>query len=489
MHDVIFNTVSALKEGLLSKKYSSVELTTEYLDRITTIDTSTNSFITVCEEEALRQAARADELIKQGKAGILTGIPYANKDIFCTKNVRTSCGSKMLDSFIAPYNATVVEKCIDAGMVMLGKTNMDEFAMGSSNETSFYGRAKNPWDLTRVSGGSSGGSATAVAARLVPLATGSDTGGSIRQPAAFCGISGLKPTYGRVSRYGMIAFGSSLDQGGPMAHCVEDLALLLSVIAGHDRKDSTSNKRGTEDFCRHLNKSIKNKVIGIPKEYFSNNLNPEIQLIMDEAIKQIEKLGAEIKDVSLPSTSLVVPTYYVLASAECSSNMSRYDGVRFGHRCEDPNSIDDLYERSRAEGFGDEVKRRILMGTYALSSGYYDAYYEKAQKIRRLVKNDYISVFKDVDFLIGPTCPSIAFHAETFAQDPVQMYLSDVYTVSANLAGLPSLSLPAGFSHGMPVGMQITGNYFMESELLSLGHAYQTSTDWHNRYTTQELGR
>lgn len=488
MPDEIFGTVSSLQKGLLSKQFSSVELTTGYLNRIAKIDPLVNSYITVCADEALQQAKKADEILQKGNGGPLTGIPYANKDIFCTKEIRTTCGSKMLNNFIAPYNAGVVERCIAAGMVMLGKTNMDEFAMGSSNETSFYGRPKNPWDLDRVTGGSSGGSAAAIAARLAPLATGSDTGGSIRQPASFCGVSGLKPTYGRVSRYGMIAFGSSLDQGGPMAHCAEDLALLLTVMAGHDNRDATSSEKNEENFCRHLDRTIKNKIIGIPKEYFSDNLDPDIGVIINVAIKEIEKLGAKIKDVSLPTTSLVVPTYYVLSSAECSSNMSRYDGVRFGYRCDDPKNIDDLYERSRAEGFGEEVKRRILMGTYALSSGYYDAYYKKAQKIRRLVKNDYLAAFGEVDFLVGPTSPTVAFHAGARLHDPVQMYLSDAYTVSANLAGLPSISLPAGFLRGMPVGMQITGNYFMESELLSLGHAYQQNTNWHNQYTTNDLG-
>ena len=421
-------TAMAISAALENREFSSVEITRHYLDRIATIDDTLNSYITVCEDRALDQARAADEIRAAGRASILTGVPYANKDIFCTKEIRTSCGSRMLDNFIAPYNATVVEHLNREGMVMLGKTNMDEFAMGSSNETSYYGPVRNPWDLERVPGGSSGGSAAAVAAGLAPVATGTDTGGSIRQPAAFCGISGLKPTYGRVSRFGMIAFASSLDQGGPLALTAEDLALMMNVIAGFDERDSTSIEQPTKDFASNLNDSVEGLRIGVPKEFFNATLDPDIGNCVNAAVEQLNKLGARTSEISLASLPLSIPAYYVIAPAECSSNLSRYDGVRFGYRCEDPTDLMDLYRRSRAEGFGDEVKRRILVGTYALSSGYYDAYYGKAQQVRRLIKQDFESAFAQVDVIIGPTTPTTAFRIGEYIDDPVSMYLSDIYT-------------------------------------------------------------
>jgi aspartyl-tRNA(Asn)/glutamyl-tRNA(Gln) amidotransferase subunit A len=479
MSDQFPSSVAQLAAGLRDGEYSSVELTKAYLTRISEHDDALNSFITVCDESALAQARAADAAIAAGAANNLCGVPYANKDIFCTSDVRTSCGSKMLDNFIAPYDAGVVERLNAAGMVMLGKTNMDEFAMGSSNENSFYGRTCNPWDLSRVPGGSSGGSAAAVAASLAPIATGTDTGGSIRQPAAFCGISGLKPTYGRVSRYGMIAFASSLDQGGPMGRTAEDLALLMNVIAGFDERDSTSLEMPDEDFGRLLNKPIENARIGVPSEYFGPDLDAEIGALLERAIAEFEKLGATICEVSLPNSQLAIPAYYVIALAECSSNLSRYDGIRFGHQCENAVDLTDLYERSRAEGFGEEVKRRILVGTYALSSGYYDAYYRKAQQIRRLIKQDFVNAFDDVDFLIGPTTPDVAFTAGCHSSDPVTMYLSDIYTTAVNLAGLPALSIPAGQVSGLPVGLQLIGNYFSEAAMLGLADRYQKNSSWH----------
>ncbi|MGY8844194.1 MAG: Asp-tRNA(Asn)/Glu-tRNA(Gln) amidotransferase subunit GatA [Gammaproteobacteria bacterium] len=480
------NSVTEIIQGLEDGTFSSQELTKAYLNRIDNLDPEINSFITVCHERALLDAKNADKSRSNGSASKLTGVPYANKDIFCTKGVRTTSGSKMLDTFISPYDATIVERLGSQGMVMLGKTNMDEFAMGSSNETSFYGQVNNPWNTNCVPGGSSGGSAAAVSAGFTPLATGSDTGGSIRQPAAFCGISGLKPTYGRVSRYGMIAFASSLDQAGPMGRSVEDLAHLLSPMAGYDPKDSTSSMVKTEDYSGNLEDALKGKTIGLPKEYFSTSLDRQVEGVIEEAIKEFEKLGANIVEISLPTTSLSIPAYYVISSAECSSNLSRYDGVRYGHRCELPIDIEDLYKRTRSEGFGEEVKRRLLTGTYVLSSGYYDAYYRKAQQIRRLIKDDFANAFTQVDAVISPTAPTTAFEAGKHLDNPIEMYLGDCFTVASNLAGLPALSIPAGFVSGMPVGLQLIGSYFQESKLLTLGHMFQKSTNWHQHFSRDD---
>ncbi|MDH5182754.1 MAG: Asp-tRNA(Asn)/Glu-tRNA(Gln) amidotransferase subunit GatA [Gammaproteobacteria bacterium] len=474
-------TLAELSAGIKSGEFSSEELTLSYIQRIQKLDGQLNSFITVTEKLALQQARAADKRIAAGQADALTGVPLAHKDIFCTDGVRTSCGSKMLDNFIAPYDASVVSRFKQAGMVTLGKTNMDEFAMGSSNETSFYGAVKNPWDLDTVPGGSSGGSAAAVAARLVPAATGTDTGGSIRQPAALTGITGLKPTYGRVSRYGMIAFASSLDQAGPMTRTAEDAALMLNVMAGFDERDSTSMDRAVPDYTAELNQDLKGLKIGLPKEYFGEGLDAGVAKAVEAAIEEYKKLGAEVVEISLPNTGLSVPTYYVVAPAECSSNLSRFDGVRFGYRCEDPKDLEDLYKRSRGEGFGDEVKRRILVGAYALSAGYYDAYYLKAQKLRRLISDDFTKAFEQVDVIMGPTSPSVAFKRGERSDDPVSMYLSDIFTIAANLAGLPGMSVPAGFAGKLPVGLQIIGNYFEESRLLNVAHQYQQVTDWHTR--------
>ncbi len=472
-------TIAEISAGLKAGKFSSEELTQDLLARIDRIDGKLNSFVTVTAEQAQAAARAADERIKANKATPLTGVPIAHKDIFCTEGVKTSCGSKMLDNFIAPYNATVVERMHAAGAVMLGKTNMDEFAMGSSNETSFYGAVKNPWDLERVPGGSSGGSAAAIAARLVPGATGTDTGGSIRQPAALCGVTGLKPTYGRVSRYGMIAFASSLDQGGPFARTAEDCALLLNAMSGFDGRDSTSIDKPVPDYTATLKDSIAGLKIGLPKEYFSEGLDAGMAQAVEQAIDVYKSMGCEIKEISLPNTHLSVPAYYVVAPAECSSNLSRFDGVRYGYRCENPSDLTDLYERSRGEGFGSEVKRRIMIGTYALSAGYYDAYYLKAQQIRRLISDDFTQAFADVDVIMGPTSPTTAFKLGEKTDDPVSMYLSDIYTIAANLAGLPGMSIPAGFSNGLPVGLQLIGNYFDEGGLLAAAHQYQQQTDWH----------
>lgn len=481
-------TIAELKVALHQKEISSVELTQHFLQRIENLDPTLNSFITLTKEQALAAAKSADLSRARGNAGPLTGIPLAQKDIFCTKGVKTSCGSKMLDNFIAPYDATVIEKFNAAGAIMLGKTNMDEFAMGSSNENSHYGSVKNPWDTTTIPGGSSGGSAAAVAAGLAPGATGTDTGGSIRQPAALCGITGIKPTYGRVSRFGMIAFASSLDQGGPLARTAEDAAIMLNVMAGHDIKDSTSVSREVPDYTANLNNSLKGLRIGLPKEYFDKNLNPEIAACITEVRNALEKEGAQFKEVSLPHTEYAVPAYYVLAPAECSSNLARYDGVRYGYRCENPKDLNDLYERSRSEGFGPEVKRRIMIGTYVLSAGYYDAYYLKAQKIRNLIRNDFLSAYQSVDVILAPTSPSVAFKLGDKIKDPVTMYLSDIYTIAVNLAGLPALSMPAGFSQGLPVGAQLIGNYFDEARILNVAHQYQTVSDWH-RQTPKDFVR
>ena len=474
-------TIAQLAAGLRNGDFSSEELTRAYLDRIAKHDGTLNSFITVSESEALQQARQADQRLKAGDSTTLTGIPVAQKDIFCTDGVLTTCGSRMLENFVAPYNATVIEKFNAAGAVMLGKTNMDEFAMGSSNETSYYGPVRNPWNTDTVPGGSSGGSAAAVAARLVPAASGTDTGGSIRQPAALCGITGLKPTYGRVSRYGMIAFASSLDQGGPLAQTAEDAAILLNTMAGFDRRDSTSIEEAVPDYTATLNDTIKGLKIGLPKEYFGEGLDADVGKVVEAAIEEYKKLGVEIVDISLPNTHLAVPAYYVVAPAECSSNLSRFDGVRFGHRCEAPKDLEDLYKRSRGEGFGPEVKRRIMIGTYALSAGYYDAYYLKAQKVRRLISEDFKQAFQQVDVIMGPTSPSVAFKLGEKKDDPITMYLSEIYTIAANLAGLPGISIPAGLVNELPVGLQIIGNYFAEARLLNVAHQYQHVTDWHTR--------
>jgi aspartyl-tRNA(Asn)/glutamyl-tRNA(Gln) amidotransferase subunit A len=471
-------TITELAEGLRSRQFSSRELTLAYLEKIKRHQ-ELNAFIIVTEDRALEQADAADARLAAGEAEPLTGIPIAHKDIFCTDGIRTSCGSKMLDNFIAPYDATVVAKLHNAGAVMLGKLNMDEFAMGSSNETSFYGPVKNPWDLKAVPGGSSGGSAAAVAARLTAGATGTDTGGSIRQPAAFCGITGLKPTYGRVSRYGMIAYASSLDQGGPMTRTAEDAAILLQAMAGFDERDSTSVDQPVPDYRAGLNQSLGGLKIGLPKEFFGDGLSPDVASAIDAALAEYRKLGAEIVEVSMPNLKLAIPAYYVIAPAECSANLSRFDGVRFGYRCENPADLTDLYTRSRGEGFGREVKRRILMGTYALSAGYYDAYYIKAQKIRRLISDDFKNALSSVDVLMGPVAPSVAFGIGEKIGNPIEMYLSDIYTIAVNLAGLPAMSIPAGLAAGKPVGLQIIGNYFAEDRLLNVAHQYQLATQWH----------
>lgn len=478
-------TLAELSHALEKGELSSVELTQSFLDRIKKHDPAINSFITVTESEALTQARSADARRAAGNATALTGLPIAHKDIFCTKGIRTSCGSKMLDNFVAPYESTATARLADAGMVMLGKTNMDEFAMGSSNETSYYGAVKNPWNTDYVPGGSSGGSAAAVAARFAPAATGTDTGGSIRQPASLCGITGIKPTYGRVSRWGMIAFASSLDQGGPMTQTAEDAALILEHMAGFDSKDSTSAKIEVPQYSKTLNDSLEGLRIGLPKEFFIDGLDSNVAALIDAAVKEYIKLGATVKEVSLPSTSLAVPAYYVIAPAEASSNLSRFDGVRFGYRCSGPKDLEDLYKRSRGEGFGDEVKRRIMVGAYALSAGYYDAYYVQAQKVRRLIKNDYDNAFREVDVILGPTAPYAGFKLGEKAKDPLSMYLSDIYTIAVNLAGLPAMTVPAGFANGLPVGLQLIAPHFAEACLLNIAHKYQTVTDWHRQQPQQ----
>lgn len=472
-------TLSEISSGLKNGDFSSEEITRHFLNRINRLDASFNSFITVTEEQAIEQARHADKQIAAGNKQALLGVPFAHKDIFCTEGVLTTSGSKMLANFVSPYDSTVAANLKRCGAVTLGKTNMDEFAMGSSNETSYFGPVKNPWDLTRVPGGSSGGSAAAVAARLAPAATATDTGGSIRQPASLCGVTGLKPTYGRVSRWGMIAFASSLDQAGPMTQNAEDAALMLNSMAGFDPNDSTCADQPVPDYTANLNDSLKGLKIGLPKEYFASGLDPKLEQIIQEAISQYERLGATIQEVSLPNSSLSVPVYYVVAPAECSTNLSRFDGVRYGYRCTEPVSLEDMYTRTRSEAFGDEVKRRILIGTYVLSSGFYDAYYIKAQKARRLIQQDFVNAFEQVDVLMGPTSPSPAFkHGEKTA-DPLTMYLEDIYTIGVNLAGLPGISIPAGQIDGLPVGLQIIGNYFAESKLLNVAHQYQQETDWH----------
>ncbi|MTI14814.1 Asp-tRNA(Asn)/Glu-tRNA(Gln) amidotransferase subunit GatA [Sansalvadorimonas verongulae] len=474
-------SLAELSRSLKSKELSSVELTQSYLDRIDALNSDLNAFITVTPELALEQAKAADAAITAGNASPLTGIPFAHKDLFCTEGVKTSCGSKMLDNFIAPYESTVTANFKDAGAVMLGKLNMDEFAMGGSNENSFYGPAKNPWNRNMIPGGSSGGSAVAVAARLSAAATGTDTGGSVRQPASMCGITGLKPTYGRVSRWGMVAFASSLDQAGPMARSAEDAAMMLNVMAGFDPKDSTCMDRAVPDYTATLNEPLKGLRIGLPKEYFAEGLDSRVEQVVRDAVAEYEKLGATVKEISLPRNHHSVAAYYVIAPAEASANLSRFDGVRFGYRCEDPKDLEDLYKRSRAEGFGSEVKNRILVGAYALSAGYYDAYYAKAQKIRRLIRDDFLAAFNDVDVIMGPTAPTPAFPIGDKSNDPVAMYLGDIFTISANLAGLPAMSVPAGLVDGLPVGLQIIAPHFEEARLLNAGHQFQQATDWHLR--------
>lgn len=487
---MIARSLKALAQALAAKEISSLELTQLYLDRIARHNPQLNAYITVDHAQSLAQARAADAQLAAGQGGALTGIPLAQKDIFCAKGWLTTCASKMLSNFVSPYDATVIERFNAAGVVNLGKTNMDEFAMGSSNETSFYGAVKNPWDIARVPGGSSGGSAAAVAAALAPAATGTDTGGSIRQPAALCNLTGLKPTYGVVSRYGMIAFASSLDQAGPLARSAEDCALLLNVMAGFDERDSTSLDRPPEDYCAALNASAGDKPltglrIGLPREFFGDDersgCTPEVMQRVEAAIAEYRKLGAETVSISLPNMQHSVPAYYVIAPAEASSNLSRFDGARYGYRAPEYGDVNDMYSKSRAQGFGDEVKRRILIGTYVLSHGYYDAYYLQAQRIRRLIANDFTAAFKQCDVIMGPTSPSTAFKLGEKAADPVQMYLSDIYTIAVNLAGLPGMSIPCGFAGGLPTGLQLIGDYFSEAKLLNIAHRYQQASDWHTQ--------
>ena len=477
MHD---KTLTELAASLAAGEFTSRELTEHLLGRIQRHDGELNSFITVTPEQALAAADAADAARTRGEAGPLTGLPVAIKDLFCTDGVLTTAGSKMLANFVAPYDASVVERLKAAGTVSLGKANLDEFAMGSSNENSAFGAVKNPWDTSAVPGGSSGGSAAAVAAGLAPAAMGTDTGGSIRQPAAFCGITGLKPTYGRVSRWGIIAYASSLDQAGPMARTAEDCALLLNAIAGHDPRDSTCVARGVPDYREELNAPLAGLKIGLPREYFGDGLDPEVERAVREAVAVYESLGAKVREVSLPHTHYAIPAYYVIAPAEASSNLSRYDGVRFGHRCENPSDLIDLYKRSRAEGFGEEVKRRILIGTHTLSEGFFDAYYKKAQQVRRLIRQDFLDAFEEVDVLMGPASPTPAFDLGA-QKDPVSMYLQDIYTIAVNLAGIPGISVPAGFVGKRPVGLQILGTHFAEQRLLNVAHQFQQATDWHLR--------
>jgi aspartyl-tRNA(Asn)/glutamyl-tRNA(Gln) amidotransferase subunit A len=473
--------LTGLAAGLRARRFSSVELAEAFLKRIEASQGALNAFISVTRAQALSDAAAADRALAAGTGGELTGVPIAHKDLFCTQGVRTTCGSRMLDNFVSPYDATVVAKLKRAGAVMLGKTNMDEFAMGSSNETSYYGPVRNPWDQRLVPGGSSGGSAAAVAARLVPGATATDTGGSIRQPAALCGITGLKPTYGRVSRYGMVAFASSLDQGGVLTTSAADAALMLREMAGFDPNDSTSVEREVPDYVAELGAPLAGLKVGLLKEFFDKGLDPANEQRIREALKVFESLGAKLTEVSLPNLPLSVPVYYVVAPAECSSNLARFDGVRYGHRCENPRDLLDLYRRSRGEGFGAEVKRRIMTGTYVLSAGYYDAYYLKAQRVRQLISADFTRAFAKVDVVMGPTTPTPAFAIGAKTSDPITMYLNDIYTIGANLAGLPGVSVPCGFVGDLPVGLQIVGPHFSEARLLTAAHAFQGATDWHTR--------
>jgi aspartyl-tRNA(Asn)/glutamyl-tRNA(Gln) amidotransferase subunit A len=477
MHNL---TLAQLRRALREKQFSAREVTQHFLGRIKTLGDRFNSFITVCEEQALDQAERSDKQLASGNIAPLTGIPIAHKDLFCTRGIRTSCGSKMLHNFVPCYSATIVENCQEAGGIILGKTNMDEFAMGSSNENSYYGAVRNPWNTDRVPGGSSGGSAAAVAARLVPVATASDTGGSIRQPASFCGVTGLKPTYGRISRWGMVAYASSLDQAGPITQTAEDAAIMLNVMAGHDPKDSTSITQVKPDYTATLNNPLDGLRIGIPEEYFSDSLDTEVASGIQAAIKIYEKMGANVQSISLPNTHLAVPAYYVIAPAECSANLSRFDGVRYGYRCDNPKNLEDLYKRTREEGFGEEVKRRILIGAYTLSVGYYDAYYRKAQKVRRLIKDDFDQAFQKVDIIAGPVSPNPAFALGSKIKDPVSMYLEDIYTLPTNLAGLPGISIPCGFNRqGLPIGLQLIAAHFQEGRLLNVAHRFQRETDFH----------
>ncbi|TDR15416.1 Asp-tRNA(Asn)/Glu-tRNA(Gln) amidotransferase subunit GatA [Marinomonas communis] len=478
---MVDQSIASLAKKLRAKEISSVELTQDYLARIKQLDGQLNSYITVTDEIALAQAEAADKLIASGSTSTLAGIPIAHKDLFCTDGILTTCASKMLHNFVPPYESTVTGRMLASGAVTLGKTNMDEFAMGSSNENSHYGAVKNPWNLDKVPGGSSGGSAAAVAAGLCVAATGTDTGGSIRQPASFCGISGLKPTYGRVSRFGMIAYASSLDQAGPMARSAEDCAHILQSIAGFDASDSTCSEVATEDYTANLEAPLEGLTIGLPKEYFGDGLNNDVATVIQDAVKEFEKLGAKVKEISLPNLNLSIPSYYVIAPSEASSNLSRFDGVRYGYRCEDPKDLMDMYKRSRGEGFGKEVQKRIMVGTYALSEGYYDAYYLKAQRIRRLIKEDFVKAFDEVDVIMGPVAPTTAFGIGAKTDDPIAMYLEDIYTLSINLAGIPAMSIPAGFAEGMPVGLQIMGNYFAEAKLLNVAHKFQQATDWHTK--------
>ena len=479
MSDLHRASLTELIAGLRARRFSSAELVRSYLERIDRHQGALNAFICVTREQAFKDAQAADRVLAAGGGGALTGVPIAHKDIFCTQGVRTTCGSRMLDNFVSPYDATVVAKLKAAGAVMLGKTNMDEFAMGSSSETSFYGPVRNPWNPALVPGGSSGGSAAAVAARLTPAATATDTGGSIRQPAALCGVTGVKPTYGRVSRYGMIAFASSLDQGGVLATTVADAALVLREMAGFDPNDSTSVDAPVPDYVAQLEQPLAGLKVGLLKEFFDKGLEPENEQRIREALRIYEGLGATLTEVSLPNLPLSVPVYYVVAPAECSSNLARFDGVRFGHRCENPKDLQDLYRRSRGEGFGAEVKRRIMTGTYVLSAGYYDAYYLKAQRVRALINADFIRAFKSVDVLIGPTTPTPAFAIGAKTADPITMYLNDIYTIGANLAGLPAASIPCGFVKDLPVGLQVVGPHFSEARVLAVAHAFQRATDWH----------
>ena len=481
MSELHEKSVAELATALRARQVSSVELTQALLARVTRHQPELNAFISITAEAALAEAAQADVRLRSPEAGPLTGVPIAHKDIFCTRGQKTTCGSRMLANFVSPYDATVVERLRAAGVVMLGKTNMDEFAMGSSNETSFFGPVRNPWDRGRVPGGSSGGSAAATAARLAPIATGTDTGGSIRQPASLCGVTGFKPTYGRVSRYGMIAFASSLDQGGLLTRSAGDAALLLGAIAGFDERDSTSVELPVPDYSAALEQPLKGLKIGVLKEFFDKGLDPAIEQQLRAALEVLRSQGAVIKDVSLPHLPLSVPTYYVVAPAECSSNLARFDGVRYGYRCDKPRDLLDLYQRSRGEGFGAEVKRRIMTGTYVLSAGYYDAFYLKAQRVRRLISNDFEHAFHEVDVVIGPTTPTAAFELGAKTSDPVTMYLNDIYTIGANLAGLPAISVPCGFAQGLPAGMQIIGPHFGEERLLNVAHRFQLETDWHRR--------
>ena len=477
--DIHTKSLAEQAELLKQRKVSSVELCQHYLDRIERLDSKFNSLITVDAERALASAKLSDEKLAKGEGEPLEGLPLIHKDIFCTDGVLTTCGSRMLENFTAPYDATVVQRLQSQGMVMLAKANMDEFAMGSSNENSYFGNVVNPWKAGTVPGGSSGGSAAAVAARLAPVATGTDTGGSIRQPAAFCGLSGIKPTYGRVSRYGMIAFASSLDQAGPFATTAKDCAMMLQGMAGFDERDSTSSDQAVPSYTDGLDQSLNGLKIGVPAEYFAEGLDASVAQAVEQAIEEFKKAGATIKPVSLPNQGLCIPAYYVVAPAEASSNLSRFDGVRFGHRCDNPVDLEDLYKRSRAEGFGDEVKRRILIGAYTLSAGFYDAYYLKALKVRRLISDDFQKAFNDVDVILGPTTPTAAFAMGDKTDDPVSMYLNDLYTVSANLSGLPAMSIPCGFADGLPLGLQLVTNHFEEARLLQVAHQYQQITDWH----------